>query len=86
MVKPLLTKEQLTFWIHRFRNTDISNREQRQRLIDIFVNSVYVFDDHVVISFNYRDGTKTVTLAEVEYAGLGSSLSLFGAPVQVSGL
>jgi len=80
MVKPLLTKEQLVYWIHRFRNTDITNREQRQRLIDIFVNSVYVFDDHVVISFNYRDGTKTVTLAEVESAGLGSSLSLFGAP------
>ena len=81
MVKPLLTKEQLTFWIHRFRNTDITNREQRQRLIDIFVNSVYVFDDHVVISFNYRDGAKTVSLAEVESAGVGSSLSLFGAPI-----
>jgi hypothetical protein len=78
--KPLLTREQLTFWISRFRNTDVTSQEQRQRLIDIFVNSVYVFDDHAVITFNYRDGTKTVSLTEIEASGLGSSLSLFGAP------
>ena len=93
MQKPLLTREQFTFWIHRFRNIDVTNQDQRQKLIDIFVNSVYVFDDHAVITFNYRDGTKTVTLTEVEAAGLGSelssklssaegsSLSLFGAPI-----
>jgi hypothetical protein len=80
MQKPLLTREQLTFWICRFRNTDLTKLEQRQRLIDMFVNSVYVYDDHAVITFNYKDGSKTVSLAEVEASGMGSSLSLFGAP------
>jgi hypothetical protein len=95
MQKPLLTREQLTFWIHRFRTIDVTKLEQRQKLIDIFVNSVYLFDDHAVVTFNYRDGTKTVSLAEIESAGLGSelspklssvvgsSLSLFGAPLRV---
>ena len=83
MQKPLFTKEQLTFWIHRFRKTDITNLEQRQRLIDIFVNSVYVFDSHLVITFNYKDGTKTVTLADVEHAKLGSDLKGFGVPCGV---
>ena len=86
MQKPLLTKEQLTFWIHRFRNTDITNKEQRQRLVDIFVNSIFVFDDHLVITFNYKDGAKTVSLIEVEASGLGSILSLFGAPKNVGSL
>ena len=80
MYKPLLTKEQLTFWLHRFRKTDIKIKEQRQRLIDIFVNSVYVYDDHAVVTFNYKDGTVTVTLKDIERVGLGSSLSLLGAP------
>jgi len=80
MQKPLFTKEQLTFWIYRFRKTDITNLEQRQRLIDIFVNSMYVFDSHLVITFNYKDGTKTVTLADVEQAKLGSDLLGFGVP------
>ena len=79
MQKPLLTREQLTFWIYRFRSTDITKLDQRQRLIDIFINSVYVFDDHAVITFNYKDGTKTVSLTEIEAVGVGSSLSLSGA-------
>ena len=66
--------------IHRFRNTDVARPEQRQRLIDIFINSVYVFDDHAVITFNYKDGTKTVSLMEIEASGVGSSLSSLGEP------
>jgi hypothetical protein len=83
MQKPLLTREQLTFWIHRFRNIDITNREQRQKLVDIFVNSVYVYENHIVVTFNYKDGTKAVSLGEIESAGLGSSLDGFGVPENV---
>ena len=80
MQKPLLTKEQLTFWICRFRKTDVTKQDQRQRLIDIFVNAIYVFDDHATITFNYKDGTKTISLKEVEESGLGSTLSGCVAP------
>ena len=78
--KPLWTEEQLTYWICRFRDLDMTIQEQRQRLVDMFVNSVYVYDDHAVITFNYRDGTKTISLREIEGSGLGSSLSCLGAP------
>jgi hypothetical protein len=84
MQKPLLTREQLTFWICRFRNIDVTKLDQRQRLIDSFVNSVYVYDDHAVITFNYRDGTKTISLREIQEAGVGSSLSIVGAPCRMS--
>jgi len=80
MQKPPLDKVQLTFWICRFRETDITIQEQRQRLVDIFVNSVYIYDDHMTVNFNYRDGTVTISLRDVEAAGLGSSLSCLGAP------
>jgi hypothetical protein len=45
---------------------------------------VYVFDNHLVITFNYKDGTKTVTLADVEQAKLGSDLKGFGVPKPLS--
>jgi len=54
--------------------------DTRQRLIDIFVNSVYVYDDHAVVTFDYKDSAVTITLKDIEGAGLGSSLSLLGAP------
>lgn len=84
MQKPLLTREKLTFWICRFRELDITKQEQRQRLVDIFVNSIYVFDDYMVVNINYQDEAVTVSLCEVKSAGLGLDLSCFGLPVRVN--
>ena len=39
---------------------------QRQRLIDSFVNSIYLFDDKLVVTFYYKDGTKTLPLSEIK--------------------
>lgn len=74
--KPQLTREQLSFFIYRFRNTDVTQREQRQRLIDGFVNAVYVYDDRIELFFNYKDGAKTVSIKDIQ----GSDLYRFGAP------
>ena len=43
--KPLLSKKQILFWLQRFRGIDTSKPEHRQRLIDSFVNAIYVYDD-----------------------------------------
>ena len=80
MQRPLLTREQVTFWICRFRETDVTKQEQRQRLIDSFINSVYLYEDKLILTFNYKDGTKTVSLNDIE----GSDLARFGAPRQES--
>lgn len=71
--KPLLSKKQILFWLHRFRGIDTSKPDQRQRLIDSFVNAVYVYDDKIVLTFNYRDGTETITLQDIEGSDLGGS-------------
>ncbi|MBR7136553.1 MAG: recombinase family protein, partial [Clostridia bacterium] len=47
--------------------------------IDSFVNAIYLFDDYLVITFNYKEGTKTITFAEIEEA-FGSDLSSLTAP------
>ena len=53
--------------------------EHQRQIIDTFVNSVYVFDDRVVLNFNFTDDAKTVTREEV----LGSS-AVDNAPPQKS--
>ena len=78
MHKPLLTREQIAFFIYRFRKFDVTKREQRQRLTDSFVNVVYLYEDKIILTFNYKDGSKTITLEEVE----GSDLSVLGAPME----
>ena len=44
----------------KFAASDLSDKSQKQKIIDIFVNSVYVYDDRVVIFFNYKDGERCV--------------------------
>ena len=55
--KPHLSREQILFFLQRFRAIDTTKQEQRQRLIDSFVNAVYVYDDKIILTFNYQDGT-----------------------------
>lgn len=68
--QPIFTKEQILFWLHQFREMDIATMEQRQLLIDSFVNAVFVYDDRIVLTFNYKDGTKTVSLSDIESSSL----------------
>jgi hypothetical protein len=68
--KPLLTREQIIFWLHKFRATDVNDREHRQKLVDTFVNAVYVYDDKLVLTFNFKDGSKTLSLQDIESSDL----------------
>ena len=67
--KPVLTREWIRFWLEKFRKGDVGSTEHQRQIIDTFVNSVYVFDDRVVLNFNFTDDAKKVTREEV----LGSS-------------
>ena len=60
LVKPVIPQEKIQAWLMNFAAADLSDQSQKQRIIDIFVNSVYVYDDRVVIFFNYKDGERCV--------------------------
>ena len=60
LVKPVIPQEKIQVWLMKFAASDLSDQSQKQKIIDIFVNSVYVYDDRVVIFFNYKDGEQCV--------------------------
>ena len=61
---PQLTREQLTFWFERMAKYDITKKEPRQRLIDTFINAVFLYDDRILITFNHQNGQKTISMEE----------------------
>ena len=77
--KPFLTKEQIRFGIEKFKKLDISTQEGKQRLIDGFINSIYLFDDKLTITFNFKDGSRTVSFSEIE-AAKNSDIDCVAAP------
>lgn len=64
----------LSSGISRFQYGDLNNKEYRRQIINIFPNSIYVFDDRLVFTYNYKNGTQIVTLADVP-AAFGSDLN-----------
>ena len=65
LVKPVIPQEKIQAWLMNFAAADLSDHSQKQRIIDIFVNSVYVYDDRVVIFFNYKDGERCIDFSVV---------------------
>ena len=45
-------------WIKRFTQGDDADPEYQEKVIRIFVNSVYLFDNQVLIYFNVKDGKR----------------------------
>ena len=76
----MLAREDVVYWICRFRTLDVSKLEERRRLIDSFVNSVTIFDDHILITFNYKEGSERVTFDDIKRSDLKS----VGGPCGVS--
>lgn len=53
-----LTEKEVAAWINQFRNGDVDDIEFCRRVIDTFVNSVYMYDDRIVVFYNIRSGKK----------------------------
>lgn len=70
-----LKKEHILYFLHQFANMDHTDIECQKRLIKIFINSVFVYDNKVVITFNYSGDNRTITLHEID-AGLQQGVRL----------
>ena len=81
IAKPTLSREQIIFWFHRFRKLNTKKLDHRRRLIDSFVNAIFLYDDRITFTFNYKDGTKTINFTELEKSGLGSDINALAAPI-----
>ena len=80
LAKPKMKEEFVRFWLLRFRKLDMSQQEQRQALVDTFINAIYLYDDKILITFNYKEGTETVTFGEAAKAEESSDMGAGGAP------
>jgi site-specific DNA recombinase len=66
--KPPIKKENIEFFLLDMRNRIYSVEDRIEMIIKTFVNSVYLYDDKLVITFNLKDGNelKKFTLTELD--------------------
>ncbi len=84
LAKPKVSAEFMTFWLQRFRKLDVRQKSHRKMLIDTFINAIFLYDDKMVITFNYKEGTTTITFDDLKTAladqKTGSDLDCSTAP------
>jgi len=50
------THNHVIAWLKSFCNGDPLDTDFQRRIIDVFINSVYLYDDRIVLYYNIRDG------------------------------
>lgn len=58
------TEEEVMAWLKQFCKGDLFDEEFRRKIVDVFVNSVYLYDDRTVVFYNIRGG-KQVSYMEM---------------------
>ena len=64
-----LTVDDVKAWLRHFCEGDELDLDFQRRIIDVLVNSVYLYDDKIVIYFNVRDGKQISYMQMIEETG-----------------
>lgn len=77
-----LSEDEIIAWLQQFVHGDPMDPDFRQRVIDIFVNSIYLYDDKVVMYFNIKDASQVsyIEMQENLKDLAGSDLNGCGVP------
>ncbi|MBR1677784.1 MAG: recombinase family protein [Clostridia bacterium] len=75
---PIFTQEHFKMALCNFRKIDITKQDGKRKIIDTFINSIFLYDDHLKIVYNGNGKEETITLDELESSTLFSQ----GAPSQ----
>ncbi len=73
---PIFSQDHFKMALSNFRKIDITTQEGKRKIIDTFINAIYLYDDHLKIIYNANGKEETISLAELE----SSTLFSRGAP------
>ena len=76
-----LTREHIEFFLLQFREANFEDRELQKRLVDVFVNSVFITDDEMTINFNFGGDKAQVRFSDFDRL---RTTGVFGCRAQCS--
>lgn len=68
IARPLINREQVIYFLEKFKGGDIEDKEYQRKIIDMFVSKVLLYDDKITITYNYSGEKKEVTADIIEEA------------------
>ena len=66
--RQVVSRDELLFFLRQFMDGDPNDPAYRRRLVDTFINSIWLYDDKIVFTYNYSGEGNTVTLDMIDAA------------------
>lgn len=60
---PKVKKEHVIYWLQKFKDGDVNDIEYQRKIINSFINEVKVFENKIIISYNYSGQNSQNTLS-----------------------
>lgn len=57
-----ISREQIINWFEKLKQIKITNIKTKKRLVDLFVNSIILYDDRIDFHFNFKEESKILSL------------------------
>ena len=81
-----LTEKEVRAWLKQFTNGDPMDEDFRRRIIDVFINTIYLFDDRVIMFYNIKGGKQVsyidlIQSDDLPAEGESSDLKADGVPI-----
>lgn len=73
---PIFSQDHFRMALANYRKIDISKQDGKRKIIDTFINSIFMYDDHMKIVYNGNGKEEVVSLEELDSSTLFSQ----GAP------
>ena len=70
LVQEKFDEKQILYYLSNITKGDRSDISYAQGLVDTFINSVYVYEDKVVICYNFTGDGSKITIEDIEKAML----------------
>ena len=77
---PVYTEDEYRMALSNYRKVDITKQDGKRKIIDTFINAVYMYDDHMKIIYNGKNKEECVSMDALENS---STLFSSGAPYRV---
>lgn len=67
-----LTRDHILYYLLQFRDAQAEDFDSQRRLVEIFINAIFIDGDEITLVFNFTDeNNSTVTLADLNDAAAG---------------
>lgn len=66
IVRPIINREQVIYFLNRFKSGIVDDPAYQKEIIDMFINKIFLYDDKIIITYNYSGENNEVTAEIIE--------------------